>query len=292
MPHRGMGGITQAMARAARAKGVEIRTGVEVGKVRVRNGRAVGVLLVSGEELDADLVVSNADPKRTFLSLMDESDLPKGFASKTRRLKTQVSYLKFHAALKRLPDFTQTLGSRYDAKFLAQIRINPSVAYFEQAWRDAAEGRVAKRPVMHVQIPSVYDTAMTAQGTHVMSVWGLYAPVRPKGGTWDDVRQQAGESIIKALSDYAPDFKHTLIDWQVFTPLDLERRNYLTDGNIRHLDITADQVLGNRTGYRTPVAGLYLCGAGTHPGGEVTGAPGHNAAHAILRDLKLASPPL
>ncbi|MBM3948330.1 MAG: NAD(P)/FAD-dependent oxidoreductase [SAR202 cluster bacterium] len=286
IPHGGMGGITQAMASAARAHGVEIRTGVEVRRIAVGRGRATGVVLASGETLPADVVVSNADPKRTFLALLDAADLPEGLADGVGRLKSNVAYFKFHCALRRLPDFTRYLGARYDLRFLTQVRICPSVGYFEQAWNEARNGIPPAHPVMHIQVPSVLDKSLTAPGTHVMSVWGLYAPVHPHGGTWDELREQAGRNIIETISQYAPDFKECIVDWQLFTPLDLERRNYLTDGNIRHLDIVPGQMFSLRPGYRTPVAGLYLCGAGTHPGGEVTGAPGHNAAHAILRDMR------
>ena len=141
---------------------------------------------------------------------------------------------------------------------------------------------------MYIQIPSVYDSTLTPPGQHVMSVWSLYAPVELRDGSWDEARQRAGEDLIDAIARYAPGIRDDIIDWELFTPMDLERRVYLTDGNIRHLDIIPEQMLARRPsrqllGYRTPVEGLYLCGAGTHPGGEVTGAPGHNAARAVVR---------
>ena len=292
IPHGGMGGITQAMARAAESLGAEIRTDSPVDRILVRDGRAVGVRLADGEEIEADVVLSNADPKRTFLSLVDESQVPPGLTGAVRRLKTDVSYLKFHAALDELPDFTDYLGSRYDEDYLVQVRICPSIDYFQRSADDARAGRPSSAPVMHIQIPSVHDRSLTPEGKHVMSIWVLYAPVRPNGGTWDDYREQAGEQLIDIIDDYAPNFRRSVRDWELFTPQELEERVGLTDGNIRHLDITTAQVLANRPGgllrgYKTPVDGLYLCGAGTHPGGEVTGAPGHNAAHAVLRDWEL-----
>ncbi len=294
IPKGGMGGITQAMARAAKSRGVEIRTGVEVERIVVRNGRAAGVALKGGEQIEADVVLSNADPKRTFLTLVDPGALQPRFLDGVRRLKTDVSYLKFHCALNELPDFSAYLGEGYDPRWLAQIRICPSVEYFEQSWDDARHGRPSSCPVMHIQIPSVYDDSLTPKGKHVMSVWVLYAPVRLREGTWDGVNRQVGEHLIDTITQYAPNFRDAIIDWLLFTPADLERRVYLTDGNIRHLDIVSQQMLAQRpnhelSGYRTPIEGLYLCGAGTHPGGEVTGAPGHNAARRVLRDLEVVA---
>ncbi len=293
IPHGGMGGITQAMARAAESHGAEIRVDAPVDHIVVQNGRAIGVRLVDGEVIEADVVLSNADPKRTFLSLLDEADLGQELVNRARRLKTDVSYLKFHAALNELPDFTGYLGDQYDENYLVQVRICPSVDYYQRSSDDARAGRPSSAPVMHIQIPSVVDRSLVPEGKHVMSIWVLYAPVRPVGATWDELREETGEHLIDVLEEYAPGFRASVRDWELFTPLDLEQRVGLTDGNIRHLDITSSQMLANRTGglmsgYRSPIESLYLCGAGTHPGGEVTGAPGHNAAHAVLRDWELA----
>ena len=294
IPHGGMGAITQAMARAARSAGAEIRTGTPVARIQLRNGRAVGVQLANGERIACDTVVSGADPKRTFLSLIDPGELPPVLAGGVPRLKSDVAYLKFHAALDELPDFTRYLGSGYDEKLLVQIRICPSVDYFQRAADDARAGRPAAAPVMHIQIPSVLDRSLVPDGKHVISVWGLYAPVKPRQASWDDLREQTGDRLIEIIDRYAPGFRRSVREWALFTPQELEQRVALTDGNIRHLDITSAQILANRpnrllSGYRTPIAGLYLCGAGTHPGGEVTGAPGHNAAHAILHDWESVS---
>ena len=294
IPRGGMGGITEAMARSAQAKGVEIRTGTEVKRLNVREGSVRGVVLTDGQKIDADVVLSNADPKRTFLTLVEPGVLDTGFVQAVRRLKTNVSCLKFHCALRELPDFSAYLGTDANPKYLAQVRICPSVEYFEQSWDDARRGLPSTCPVMIIQIPSVYDASLTPQGQHVMSVWSLYAPVRLREGSWDDAKRQVGEHLIDTIAQYAPNFRDAVIDWELFTPADLERRVSLTDGNIRHLDVTSQQLLAQRpnrqlSGYRTPIKGLYLCGAGTHPGGEVTGAPGHNAANAVLRDWELAA---
>jgi phytoene dehydrogenase-like protein len=286
----GMGAITQAMARSAVEAGVELRTGAEVARVHVEAGRAAGVVLSSGEVIRAGVTVSNADPKRTFLRLVPPDAVPAEFREQVGRLSTRAAYLKFHAALRELPDFSAYLGSGFDPRYLAQVKICPSVDAFLGSWQDAQAGRPSRTPLMEVQIPSVYDPTLAPAGHHVVSVWALWAPVRPAEGSWETRRREVGEHLIDTLTAYAPNFRRALVDWLLFTPADLEARVGLTDGNIRHLDIVPAQMFGRRplpgwAAYRTPLPGLYLCGAGTHPGGEVTGAPGHNAAQAILQDL-------
>jgi phytoene dehydrogenase-like protein len=286
----GMGSITQAMAAAARTCGATLETGVPVARILVEDGTAIGVRLADGTEIRSRFVASNADPKRTFLKLVGEEYLPADFRRKVRRLKTNTAYLKFHAALNRLPNLSRYFGGDYDVRYLGYARISPSVEYFTQSWDDARHGRAPRAPVMDIQIPSGYDSTMAPEGKHIMSIWVLYAPVRLAEGTWDERRDQVGEQLIDVLARYAPDLRECLIDWQLFTPRDLEERIGLTDGNIRHLDIVPSQFLANRpmpgwAHYRTPIRGLHLCGAGTHPGGEVTGAPGYNAAQVMLADF-------
>jgi phytoene dehydrogenase-like protein len=290
----GMGGITQAMARSAEAAGVTIRTNAVVEEILVEDGRARGVRLAGGEQIAADLVVSNADPKRTFLQLLPESALPGSFRRRVQRLKTDAAYLKFHAALDALPDFSRHLGPDYDERILAYTNIRPSLDYARKSWHDAINGLVTDCPLLSIQIPSVYDRTLVPNGGHVMSIWVQYAPVNPVDGSWDELREQTGEGLIDVMAQYAPNIREVIRDWVLFTPLDIERRVGMTDGNIRHIDMIAGQLFNQRplpgwADYKTPVDGLYLCGAGTHPGGEVTGAPGHNAAHAILRDLAAVS---
>ena len=287
----GMGSITQAMAESARSRGAALTTGVTVSRVLVEDGAAIGVRLADGTEIRGRAVISNADPKRTFLSLVAEEHLPSEFARAVRRLKTATAYLKFHAALDRLPDFSRYLPADGSVRHLAYTRISPSISYFEQAWDDAKHGRPASSPVLDIQIPSGYDPTLAPAGHHILSIWGLYAPVRLAEGTWDQRRREVGERIVDVLAGYAPDIRDCIVDWQLFTPPDLEARVGLTDGNIRHLDIVPSQSLANRplpgwAHYRTPIRNFYLCGAGTHPGGEVTGAPGHNAAQVIISDLQ------
>ena len=286
----GMGGITQAMARAVEAAGVEIRTGAEVESILVERGRAVGVRLSAGEEIRCDTVISNADPKRTFLSMVPDGELPRDFTAAIRRLKTRAAYLKFHAALDDLPDFSHYFGDDYDPRFLAYTNIRPSLDYCRKSWDDAVHGRITDSPLMSIQIPSVYDRTLVPDGGHVMSIWVQYAPVTPAAGTWDEMRESAGEGLIDAIAGYAPNIRDVIREWVLFTPQDIEERVGMTDGNIRHIDMVAGQLFNQRplpgwSDYRTPLAGLYLCGAGTHPGGEVTGAPGHNAARRIIADM-------
>ena len=286
----GMGTITIAMARAAEAHGASIRTDAEVARILTERGRVTGVELADGEVLEADVVVSNADPKRTFLTLVDEEDLNKEFLRGIRGLNTNSASLKFHCALNELPDFSAYLGPDFDPKHLASIKICPSLDYYQASWEDARGGRASRYPVMQVQIPTVYDPTLAPEGHHVMSMWVYYQPAKIKGGTWSDEKEAVGERLIDELSQYAPNIRRAIVDWAVFTPEDIEERVGLTDGNIRHIDMIPQQVLRRRplpgwADYRTPIDGLYMCGAGTHPGGEVTGAPGHNAAHMILEEM-------
>lgn len=285
--HGGMGGITQAMVGAVEAAGGTVRAGAPVAQIMADGGRVRGVRLADGEAIAAELVLSNADPKRTFLDLVEPGQLPPAFVGQVRRLRTDTAYLKFHAALRELPDFSRYVGPNPDPRWLAHVRICPSVEYYRASWDDAAHGRYPRTPVMSVQIPSVYDPSLAPPGEHVMSIWVQFAPVHPAEGTWPELRQQAGEHLIDVLSEYAPNLRDVLRHWVLFTPADIEQRVGMTDGNIRHLDMVLGQMLADRplpgwSSYRTPIEGLYLCGAGTHPGGEVTGAPGHNAAHAVL----------
>lgn len=288
IPRGGMGNITQSLARSAQASGVEIRTGAPIERILTRDGRAYGVMFNSGQIIEAQTILSNADPKRTYLQMLRLGDLEPDFTARVDGYTTKATYLKFHSTLRELPDFSRFLGADSDPRLLAQIRFCPSIDYFEQSWRDASEGKVSTCPIMTIQIPTVLDDTIAPAGQHILSAWVLYAPVRVAGSSWDAVKQPTAEALIDTLCQYAPNAREAMIDWDLFTPADLEDRVGLTDGNIRHLDITAAQMLANRPGYRSPIEGLYLCGAGTHPGGEVTGAPGHNAAHAVMRDLGLA----
>ena len=289
----GMGGVTQAMANAAQEVGVEIHTNAPVSSIIVSDGRATGVRLETGDEIEADVVVSNADPKTTFTKLIDESSLPPGFpgfAEKVQGLSTRSASLKLHAALSRLPDFSKYLRPDDAETLVAMVRIMPTPDYIESSWRDAMNGVPTRYPIMQLQIPTVFDPTLAPAGRHVMSIWVSYEPAYPRAGSWAEIRRDVGNGILDELEKYLPDIRDCIEQWDLFTPADIGERVGMTDGNIRHLDLVPGQLLANRSlpgcaPYRTPVPGLYMCGSGAHPGGEVSGAPGHNAAHAVLRDL-------
>lgn len=286
IPRGSMGAITQALAKAVKSLGGEIRTNAWVQEIIVEDSVAKGVRLITGEEIRSFLVVSNADPMRTFTTLLRPEDLDDSTRKRVRATKTRAGCVKFLAALRELPDFSRYIGPDYERGSIYSIYINPSEEYFFQSWEDCQAGKPSSCPIMHIQIPSVVDPTLTPRGGHILSNWVLYEPPHLKNGSWDNAKKQIGEQIIDILTEYAPNFRSSLIDWTVQTPVDLERRVGLTDGNIRHGDMIPQQMLALRWAYRTPIRNLYLCGAGTHPGGEVTGAPGHNAAQEILKDLQ------
>ena len=290
----GMGGITQAMARSVQADGVEIRTGAEVDQILVDNGRAQGVRLLDGTVLRSDIVLSNADPKRTFLRLLPDGAVSQSFRRRIQGLKTRAAYMKFHAALDDLPDFSRYFDGDFDPRALAYINIRESLDYARKAWADVSAGKITDSPLLSIQIPSVYDRTLVPNGGHVMSIWVQYAPVDPGAGSWEELRESAGEGLIDVMEQYAPNIRDVIRHWTLFTPRDIEARVGLTDGNIRHIDMIAGQLFDQRplpgwADYSTPVDGLYLCGAGTHGGGEVTGAPGHNAAQAVLNRVGVSA---
>jgi phytoene dehydrogenase-like protein len=284
----GMGGLTGAICRAAEAAGARVRLGAEVRRILIEDGAAVGVELLDGQLIRAGCVVSNADPTRTFIDLLGIQALPPEVRQAIQSLDLESGSLKFHALVRELPDFTRFLGPDLDPRHLAMLKLCPSIGYYRAAMEDAAAGRPAREPVVIAQIPTVYDQTLAPPGQHIVSMWARFEPTRPRTDTWDALRQAEGERLIDLLTEYAPNFRRSILDWLVYTPADLERRFSLTAGNIHHTNHAPNQLLGDRLfsggGHRTPIRGLYLCGAGTHPGGEVTGAPGHNAAQAILAD--------
>jgi phytoene dehydrogenase-like protein len=281
----GMGSVSGAIAGAARAAGAEIRCGVGVEKVLISNDRATGVVLESGEEIKANLVVSGADPRRTFMQLVGEKHLPAEFVESIRRFRFRGASAKVNLALGELPDFACLPGRGPHLR--GAISISPSVEYLERAYDEAKYGEVSRRPYMDIVIPSMIDPAMAPPGKHVMSIFVQYAPYHVNGG-WTDARREAlGDTVIDTLAQYAPNIKSAILHRQVVTPADIERIVGLAEGNIFQGELTLQQMFFLRpvpawAKYRTPLAGLYQCGAGTHPGGGVMGASGRNAALAIL----------
>jgi phytoene dehydrogenase-like protein len=289
----GNGSVSAAIAAAARAAGAEIRCGSAVERILISWGRARGVVLEGGEEIRAKTVVSGADPRHTFLQLVGEKHLPQAFVESIRRFRFRGASAKVNLALGELPDFTclpaNRINGRIDgrAHLRGAISISPSVAYLERAYDEAKYGEVSREPYMDIVIPSLIDPEMAPPGKHVMSIFVQYAPYHVNGG-WSDARREAlGDTVVETLSQYAPNLKNAVLHRQVVTPADIERIVGLAEGNIFQGELSLQQMFFLRpvpawAKYRTPLGGLYQCGAGTHPGGGVMGASGRNAALQIL----------
>jgi phytoene dehydrogenase-like protein len=281
----GNGSVSAAIAAAARGFGAEIRTSAPVTQVLVERGRAAGVVLESGEEVRARLVISGADPRRTFLELVGERHLPDELVADIRRFRFRGASGKVNLALAELPKFTCLPGA--GAHLRGAISISPSVDYLERAYDAAKYGEFSRRPYVDIVIPSMIDPAMAPPGKHVMSIFAQYAPYRLNGG-WTDARREAfGDAVVDTLSEYAPNLRSAILHRQVITPADIERIVGLSEGNIFQGELSLQQMFFLRPApawakYKTPIDGLYQCGSGTHPGGGVMGAPGRNAALAIL----------
>ena len=286
----GMGAVSEAIAASARSHGAVIRTGAAVDKILVRDGRARGVVLAGGEEIEGALVASNLDPHVTFLRLVDERELPPEFVASIRRFRTEGTSCKINFALSGLPEFSAMPGAR-GPQHRATMHICPSIDYIERAWDDAKYGRPSDRPMLELTIPTMYDPSLAPPGKHVMGLFLQYAPYTLREGTWDEQREPFYNRVLDVMEEYIPNIRSIIIDKQVLTPLDLERRYGITGGNIFHGEMSLDQMFVMRpvagyARYRTPIHGLYLCGSGAHPGGGVMGAPGYNAAREILKHAK------
>ena len=291
----GMGAITQALAAAGKKLGVEIRTSAPVAHIDVRNGRARGVVLEDGTEIRARIVLSNADPKRTFLKMVSSSDLPNDFLHSIRGIKMDGPCAKVNLVLDDEPRFS---GTSPDATPLERTfyTLVPSLQFAERCYDIAKFGEIPEELWVDCVISSNADASLAPPGKHILTCFVQYVPYHLRGdngstASWDDKRSLLGDRVVKKIAEYAPNVPNAIVARQVLTPLDLERTYGLTEGNIFHGDLRLEQLFFMRpvsgwSQYRTPVDGLYLCGAGTHPGGGVTSAPGHNAAHQVLRDWK------
>jgi len=293
----GMGGITQSLSAAARDLKVEIRCEAEVARILVKDGTAQGVALANGEECYAPVVASNADAQVTFTRLLDSKQLPPEFAESVSRISYESASLKINVALGELPDFLACPGLEPGPHHRGTIHISPDQDYIERAFDDAKYGQPSQRPILECTIPSVVDPTVAPPGKHLMSIFVQYAPYKLRGVTWDDLRESFADRCFALLNEYAPNFQRSVLARQVLTPLDLERTFNLTGGNIFQGAMTLNQLFACRpvpgfADYRTPISGLYLCGAAAHPGGGVMGAAGANAAREILRatSLKRFSP--
>jgi phytoene dehydrogenase-like protein len=285
----GMGSLTAAMAAAAKAAGVEIRTRAEVIEIRVKDGAATGVLLATGEEISATAVVSNADPKRTLLKLTDPTHLSPDFVQKLQHYRGNGTVAKINLALSALPTFTALKNG--DAGALqGRLHIGHEIDYLERAFDESKYGNFSRQPYLEAAIPSLTDPTLAPDGQHVMSIYMQYAPYKLKGD-WESQRSTLGQTVVQTLAQYAPNLPELILTHQIITPLDLEQVYGLTGGQIFHGDLALDQFFTMRplldwARYRTPIDNLYLCGSGTHPGAGLTGGSGANAAREILKALK------
>jgi phytoene dehydrogenase-like protein len=285
----GTGAISNAIAGAARELGVEIRTEAPVAKILMNDGRAKGVVLDNGDEIRCDVVSSSLDPRLTFIKLVGKEHLPADFVEDVNRYKFRGSSGKVNLALSGLPDFTCLPGEGRHLR--GAISISPSVEYMERAYDDAKYGSYSRRPYIDTVIPTLTDPSVAPPGKHIMSCFVQYAPYHLKEGTWDQKREEFGDTVVDTISEYAPNLRSLILHRQVLTPLDIETKFGLSEGNIFQGELTLEQLFFLRPApgwaqYRTPVRSLYMCGSATHPGGGIMGAPGLNAAHMILRDWK------
>jgi len=285
----GMGAITQAMAASCHARGVDVRRNAAVAELLVEKGRAVGVVTQAGESIRARLVISNLNPKLLFDRLIDPSHLPDDFRERMERYHNGSGTFRMNVALSRAPSFTCLPGG--GDHLTAGIIIAPNLAYMERAFHDARAHGWSRQPVVEMLMPSMLDDSLAPEGAHVASLFCQHvAPELPDGASWDDHRDEVADLMIKTVDEAAPGFAASVIARQIHSPLDLERKFGLIGGDIFHGRLSLDQMFSARPvlghgDYRGPIKGLYMCGAGTHPGGGVTGAPGHNCAREVLRDL-------
>jgi phytoene dehydrogenase-like protein len=288
----GMGAITQAMAKVALTHGVDIRLSTRVRRVLVENGRAVGVETDKGETIRAAAIAAGINPKLLYLDLVDSLALPEGFRRRMEKWRCGSGTFRMNVALSELPDFSALPGRACAEHHASGIVIAPSLAYMERAYFDARSFGWSRRPIVELVIPSTLDDTLAPRGRHVASLFCQHvAPNLPDGSSWDDHRETVADLMIDTVDNYAPNFRRSVLARQILSPLDLERTFGLIGGDIFHGSLDLGQIFSARpmlghADYRGPIAGLYLCGSGGHPGGGVTGAPGHNAAREILRDFK------
>jgi phytoene dehydrogenase-like protein len=284
----GMGAITSAMASAARAHGAVIETGASVREVMVERDRATGVILDNGQTLRARYIVSNVNPKLLYTRLVPAGALPTSFLDRITHWRNGSGTFRMNVALTTLPSFTALPGP--GDHLSAGIIIGPSLSYMDRAWQDARNHGWSREPVVEMLIPSTLDDTLSPKGQHVASLFCQHvAPQLPDGASWDEHRDEVADLMVATVDRYAPGFASSVIGRQMLSPLDLEREFGLLGGDIFHGALTLNQLFSARpmlghADYRGPLKGLYHCGAGAHPGGGVTGAPGHNAARTILRD--------
>lgn len=287
----GIGVVTEAMAAAAREAGAEVRTGAEAESILLDGGRVVGVRLTGGEEVRAPLVLSNADPKKTFLDLVPDGALPAGFTAAVREYRCEGTSIKVNLAVDRLPVASGMPGEGVQPYHRGIMEVNQPLADMDRAQAEARAGLRGKDPHIELCVPTVLDPSLAPDGHHIVTIDVNSQPYSLADGSWDDLREEAADAAVDKLEDYFPGLKRSILHRQVLTPLDLERRLGISGGHALHGEMSFDQLFTLRpvrgwADYRTPIEGLWLCGAGTHPGGGVTGANGRNAAREALRGRK------
>jgi phytoene dehydrogenase-like protein len=291
LPAGGAGAITQAMAAAATQAGAEIRTSAPVSEIRIKDGVATGVVLESGEEITAKAVVSNADPKRTLMQLVDSMHLPPDFVQKIKHYRSVGTVAKINLALSALPEFTALQAKGNGNLLQGRIQISPEIDYLERAFDESKYGNFSRAPYLEITFPSLSDPSMAPAGQHVMSIYMQYAPYKLKDTDWESQRAALGDTVVKTITQYAPNLPQMILRHQIITPKDLEETYGLTGGHIFHGELALDQFFTMRplldwARYQTPIERLYLCGSGTHPGTGLTGGSGANAAREIAKALK------
>ena len=292
IPRGGTGGISEAIGRAAQSFGAEIRTEAAVARILVRGGRAIGVALESGEEIEARVVLASTDAKVTFLDLLEPSALPADFRREVGRFRFRGSSGKVNLALDGLPDFSCLPGTGEHLR--GAISFSPGLDYMEQAYDDAKAGRFSRRPYIDMIIPTLVDPRMAPPGKHIVSCFVQYAPYHLAEGTWDEQRDAFGDTVIDTIAERAPGIRERIIGRQVLTPLDIERTTGLTEGNIFQGELSLEQLFLNRpvpgwARFRTPVRDLWMCGSSVHPGGGIMGANGRIAALEVLKATRLGA---
>jgi phytoene dehydrogenase-like protein len=289
-PLGGMGALTETMVAAARNAGAEVRTHAEVERVMVQDGAAIGVVLKSGEEIPASIVISSADPKRTLLGFVGPEHLGPELLGRIQNYRSNGTLAKVNLALDRLPAFTGVRPQETTTLLSGRIHIGPDIDYLERAFDASKYGDFSRAPYLEVMIPTISDPSLAPASKHLMSIYAQFAPYRLRSGDWPSQEQALGDAVVATLAQYAPELPKVILAGQVITPLELERKYGLTGGHPFHGELALDQVFTMRpllewSRYRTPIRNLFMCGSGTHPGIGLTGASGANAAREILRAM-------
>ena len=290
----GMGKICDAIAHSGARFGMEVRVDAEVARILVKDGRAQGVVLANGDEIRAKTVVANASARHTFLNLVEESALPDEFLRDIRAFKGQSTAFKIHLAVDELPYYPDLGKAGLGNTYPVQVCVAPSIDYVEKAYLDMREGRVSRRPYLTVQAPTVADPSLAPEGRHILSIYGGHVPSGPGSDHGDATRETVLNAALDAITQFAPGLSRNALHKQILLASDYEEIFGLPGGNPHHADLTLNQVFFRRPArhyadYRSPVAGLFLCSASTHPGGAVTGVPGHNAAKVVMKNIRGAA---